>query len=190
MFSRIDELTEPPVIGKYYWVPTVNYPWFDRIQEWPVLLPRHEDAKILNFPAWHYHVDGRFLSARHWRWLDGWRRTYSAPKTREQVLNGAPLNNDDFPEHPPVRWCVRRCARIPAYALADTRIPKLVREAMPDAPARRCPNGRLICPHKGIDLTTVAPDADGNITCPGHGLRFRLDGSPLIVSEDARREWA
>jgi len=177
MFPRIDEITTPPVIGKYYWVPTVNYPWFDKLYEWPVLLPRHEDGKILGFKTWHYHVDGRFLSARHWRWLAGKSRHYRGSRTVEQILNGCPLNNSDFPNHPPVQNCVRRCARIPEYGLAQTAIPERVRAAMPNVPAHRCQD-RLICPHKGIDLTTIAPDADGNITCPGHGLRFTPDGAP------------
>ena len=36
------------------------------------------------------------------------------------------------------------------------------------------------CPHRGFDLTNIAPDKDGVITCPLHGLKFDKDSKKII----------
>lgn len=34
-----------------------------------------------------------------------------------------------------------------------------------------------------VDLRQVAPDSDGVVTCPGHGLQFKADtGEPVWIS--------
>ena len=42
MTQRIDELREPPVVGRFYLVPTVRYPYFrEKLEDWPVLGTRN-----------------------------------------------------------------------------------------------------------------------------------------------------
>lgn len=36
------------------------------------------------------------------------------------------------------------------------------------------------CPHRGFDLTNIAPDKDGVITCPLHGLKFDRHSKKII----------
>ena len=37
-----------------------------------------------------------------------------------------------------------------------------------------------ICPHRGADLSTFTPDADGCITCPLHGLKWHVETGKLV----------
>ena len=71
MIQRIDDLREPPVVGRFYMVPTVRYKWRYRMSDWPVIGPRHNDAMLLNFKPMHYHVDGRFITNAEYAWLEG-----------------------------------------------------------------------------------------------------------------------
>jgi hypothetical protein len=41
-----------------------------------------------------------------------------------------------------------------------------------------------ICPHKGINLNSIAPDADGNKVCPGHALKWDKFGNLIRRFED------
>lgn len=42
----------------------------------------------------------------------------------------------------------------------------------------------LKCPHRGIDLSSIAPDATGHVTCPGHGLRWHVPTRELAPIPD------
>ncbi len=36
------------------------------------------------------------------------------------------------------------------------------------------------CPHKNIPLVGLEPDSDGNVICPGHGLKWNLATGQLV----------
>jgi hypothetical protein len=61
--KRVSEITDEPVVGKFYMVPCVWY-----YGEWmPVIGPRHDDKEVIGFTDKHYHKDVRFVSDR---WID------------------------------------------------------------------------------------------------------------------------
>jgi nitrite reductase/ring-hydroxylating ferredoxin subunit len=37
----------------------------------------------------------------------------------------------------------------------------------------RAKGGRLLCPHRKVDLSNFPPDENGIVVCPLHGLRVR-----------------
>ena len=155
---------------------------------WPVLpSPLHHDKEYLDFPAWHFHVDGRYLTnyqnqaalgdlaARnkfgfHPMYISP-LVTFVRPGTHERIFN-----NEDVDR---VKSFLTGCRRTrllqqlrpmpptPAYSEAGSF--QRLFDAYPDPVAA---GGR--CPHKGADLTGLPCNSDGTVTCPLHGLRVRL----------------
>lgn len=177
--QRIDELSSPPIVGRYYLVPTVRYVWCSAGEaDWPVLLPRHEDAEHLQFEAWHYHADLRFIGDG--RLPQHWLRQYPAA---EAMISPISVFRGDPPgSMPDPVWRRRRCFReMPDFpwwwavepSQDGSRRAAVFRTFYAGFAGRQCPhNGRgWICPHKGIDLSGM-PVKEGLITCPGHGLRI------------------
>lgn len=175
--QRIDEMSEPPVVGRFYLVPTCRYEYYRRTDLWPVIGPRHEDAEIFNFPHQHYHVDGRFLTARQRTYLNRWGRHGD---DWVGTIGAAPLNvreewSGKVRPHPPLTWERRRCsdARVSYPWGGQPAVKKLRAHHATDK--LHCGDHGWICPHRGAHLGSVAPDAQGIITCPLHGLRWHAD---------------
>lgn len=171
--QKITELTEPPVLGHFYMVPTVEYQYFRRVRCWPVFLPKHADAEFFNFADQHYHIDPRFLSERDFEYCCDSRRS---PLAR---LQGSPLSRKGIRDgeyvhipHPAVVWRRRRCARLELpYVYA--RRPEI--QALAQAyEGQQCKGSKAgwICPHQHYAMGSLTPDAEGVITCPLHGLRI------------------
>lgn len=190
--QRVTELTSPPVIGKRYLVPTVEYIWGPGQRNktprpWPVLGPMHRDPE-LNFDLDHYHVDSRFVSERAYRSA----ANYSGGTVYRDVnvvFEGVPLNRADHHwddkgvrtrstiPHPPVVWRPLTCKR---ELHKVTRVPELARKIEASWVGKTCKRGKhgFICPHRNLPLGTIAP-VDGVITCPLHGLR--IDAATGVV---------
>lgn len=204
MIQRVTELTEPPVIGQRYLVPTVLYPWapgatkaerarrFDiPARPWPVLGNRHEDREHLGFPWMHYHVDSRFVTEREYKRVS--RYGVGHYEGAAVVFEGVPLNylgaeEDELGNrkplpHPPVVWKAMTCRR-PLHAV--TRVPELAAKLTPHYEGKVCKRGKagFICPHKNLSLGSM-PVVDGVITCPLHGLRIDAE-SGVVLAADAR----
>jgi hypothetical protein len=148
------------------------YPWAvvsEKPRAWPVIGPRHEDAKIIKFSHWHYHVDARFIAPRTWAFLE---RSWKGP---EYAVASTPLCWRPMPEHPPIVFKERRCWRNPIYLGKNAvLIPWLVKLQNAHAECRLLgPQKR--CPHQGAPLASVHADAYGIVTCPLHGLRWHAD---------------
>jgi hypothetical protein len=185
--ALLSDLREPPVVGRFYMVPTVpNYPWYGRRADWPVLGPLHEDAEFFNFPTPHFHVDLRFLSTHQIKFaarcLPG---RYASGDTEEDAAltaSAAPLNTNGEPV--PKRATLKRmkCRRASYSTTIDLYLsevrPKMEARYGSPAPAIRRADGRLLCPHRKADLSQFLPDADGIVTCPLHGLRVLCVPSP------------
>lgn len=167
--QRFDDLTEPPVVGQYYLVRCVKgwWGWPYRAGLWPVWGSLHEDGRFLNFPWVHYHLNRFFLSES-----DACDAINGPLQIRRN--NKEPGKNDALPEPVLRRLKCRQSVR-------DIRFP--IARALAGRPAWRtmydhfggeqCKRGNgWVCPHKGFDLGVMAPDADGTITCPLHGLRI------------------
>ena len=176
MTARIDQLTGPVEIGKYYLVPTVEAEWNGRVAPWPVIGPKHNDAHCLKFDHQHYHPDPRFIGPRRSDddWLF-WRMVAGAPiMTRDGTGRGGAINPGGLPN--PV-WKKRICRRLANPFLAE------MQEKAAKHDTWRCHfdewtgrqsrhDGRgWICPHRAVPLADHAP-VDGVITCPLHMLRI------------------
>jgi len=178
----LSDLREPPVVGRYYLVPVVqDYPWHGRVNDWPVIGPKHTDARFFNFADEHYHLDLRFLTARQEAWAAscaGWHRM-EGDRFRDGVIavSGAPLTyrGKTLPKGRPE--LMRRKCRHVSYpsVLPDfnTAFHKLQDAYGAPAEAIRLDDGRVLCPHQKADLTQFPRDANGIVQCPLHGLRVR-----------------
>ncbi len=172
-------------IGRYYDVPTVYAEYCRVTAYWPVIGEFHQDAEILEFPYWHWHLDARFVDAKSYNHLSrGWMR--KLPGRLERALPVMLLPNSSVritPETKPAvvmkrRKCVRSFVDAPymddAVWMADLEA----------AHARKqLANGH--CPHRGADLSTLPIDRHGCVECPLHGLRWHVETGRMVT----RKEW-
>lgn len=200
--QRITDLTEPPVIGQRYLVPTVLYVWgpgqrraerrwgADSVpRPWPVLGAKHNDSELLGFPYDHYHVDPRFLSEADWKRVQRYGQSRHGGSTT--IIEGVPLahtptyaadDNGNFgpvlTPHPPVEWLALTCRR-PMHK--PLRVPELAAKLEPHYAGQKCKHGKagFICPHRGFALGTIEA-VDGVITCPLHGLRIDAESGVVL----------
>lgn len=199
--QRVDEMTEPPVVGQVYLVPCVFIagPPGSRKQLrdgtgpkgcegmlpgwWPVIGPQHEDAAIFEFPHQHWHLDLRFLGkVQVANRMFG--REEGTEAERAARLLSRPLTNHGAlpaPEYRP-RRCMREQPDWNDFLAAThrTRRPdnmaKLDRvTAIKGQTLKTC----MVCPHRGLPLGSM-PVINGVITCPGHGLRWRADTGEVV----------
>lgn len=168
MIARVDQLSSPPIVGRFYLVPTVRGLYFGRTDDWPVTGPAHEDERFFNFPWRHFHIDIRFLSWRQRRHIEAHRPPFVC---LQRMVARSPLsefNNDRLPEPALGR---RHCWS------ADTTWPEphnpKVRNLQTHYAGDLCRRSAFgfVCPHRGARLGSIAP-VDGVITCPLHGLRI------------------
>lgn len=188
--SHIDDISGPPIVGKFYMVPAILMERFNGQGElwWPITGPMHTDADHFNFPWPHYHVDARFLTTRHVRgsaYDMGSRFTqcpYEAHLAAPVHAKYAQTNrNPPFPEPPKPELRRMRCARTgTGYPYGTSDAVQGLRKDHAGDTARRNAEGHLICPHRGARLDQLVPDAEGVITCPLHGLRFNADTGKCI----------
>lgn len=167
------DLREPPVVGKFYMVPAIeNYPYHGRVDSWPVIGPMHTDADFFDFRSAHYHVDARFITTRQEHFLLNRSPLYSL----EAIVGGYPLSSrgDELPKGRP-KLVRRKCRRaIYGYAYGGMEAVQRMRHHYGDPAAPiRLQDGRLLCPHRKVDLSQFPADAEGIVTCPLHGLRVR-----------------
>lgn len=172
----LSDLREPPVVGRYYMVPMVTFPWFGRVDHWPVLGPLHSDVEHFNFPTPHYHIDARFLTAHQAAFAA--RRDYASSPAyaAERAVQRSPLacRSAPVPTGRP-RLSRRKCRTDSVlYMFGSQDAVQALRAdyADPALPIRRA-DGRLLCPHRKVDLSSFPPDENGIVTCPLHGLRVR-----------------
>ena len=157
--------------GHKWRVPCVHGRWAyeGRARWWPVIGSIHEDAEIIGFPHHHYHVDLRFVAPSALTQFVRYHLRYALPLTL--LSERAPqvrlrTYHQPWPDYPFLRdgldyrpsWMEALEA-----AYAETRL--------------TCAR----CPHRGIPLDGpgIQTDAQGNRTCPGHGLVWRPDGTLL-----------
>jgi hypothetical protein len=180
MVQLLSELREPPVVGRFYVVPVIEgFPWGNKVADWPVLGPMHEDAEFFKFPRLHYHIDIRFIGMRLFRWA-----VRQLPRTRASgdleydlalTASAMPLNRTDkeLPSGRPTlqrRRCIRSSYTSPmGDQLPDAVLAMQKRYGVP-APAICKRDGRKLCPHRKVDLSQFPADENGIVVCPIHGL--------------------
>lgn len=181
----LSDLREPPVAGKFYMVPTVEYKLRGLTTAWPVIGPRHEDTADLNFPYLHYHLDGRFLSDRMLEAITYWGVTAQWAVATTILADPRCINTSEpvraeygsLPARPTLRQrkCRHSIFEYPASARAA-----LIKRVGEDRIGNRLGNpakaihtkdGRTLCPHRKVDLSSLPRDAEGMVNCPLHGPR-------------------
>lgn len=173
------DASAPVVRGRSYNVPCIHYTWHARLDWWPVLGPRHKDKAFLGFGHWHYHIDGRFLTADQRRHV---RRQWAFNIVKgdiASIIEAFPLNqiSSPLPEAPTLRHL--KCWRADIGHYQHSHQPGIHKIAMHFA-GRRCPSSDhgWVCPHQATPLGSIKP-VDGVITCPLHGLR--IDAATGVV---------
>jgi nitrite reductase/ring-hydroxylating ferredoxin subunit len=176
-------------VGKFYRVPCVywNHREWQAPRWWPILGDWHEDAELINFPAHHFHIDARFVAPRH-----------KTPERREAFLKECvrwPIQRDAIliingrfkapnpdTSAPSISYRWRKCQRaeftvLRGQAYRDHFIPFWMQRLEDHYQAIELK--RPICPHKGAPLNGPT-DAEGCVTCPLHGLRFKESTGCLV----------
>lgn len=170
----LSSLREPPVVGRYYQVPVIeDYIYFNRRDRWPVLGPLHTDKEHFGFTSPHYHVDARFLTARQRAYVARQVAFHHLSDPVSGATQGFPLNRREEPLPPGRPHLARlKCTQVMIpYLFGHQKPVQALRGdySFPALPIRK-PDGRLLCPHRKVDLSTFLPDEQGRVTCPLHGL--------------------
>ncbi len=164
----IRELTEPAQIGGFYWVPCIKAKKYsDKTLRillayqgmWmPVVGGFHEDPEISPKLGLHIHPDWRFVPDRVLE-----RFVYP----HEGVI----MHSRDMEDMTLVlkRRKMQRTFIFPSN-LCQVLEPVYVGKE----------SGCAVCPHRGVSLAGLNPDAEGNVICPGHGLKVR-QATGLVV---------
>ena len=154
----------------------------------PIIGPSHEDREFIRFPMEHWHVDYRFLPERQRREHNNVFAipvTHVWPDVPDADGSGIPLAElaaGKFPLESYLRTMRRRFG-VPypgypgphrAFWLPELQAAYGDEHLGPD----------LVCPHRGLPLEGMLPDAEGCVTCPGHGLRWHLESGALRPQED------
>lgn len=182
MIQNIEDLTEPPTVGKFYMVPCVEVRERHDLMTptgWlPVTGPKHEDKEHIKFPWQHWHYDIRFLSEQQLSgtWL-------SADRIFGHVIKTTIIVAGEVRPIPCISekttLCRLKCRReMPAYPhhLAERSFGPELRAAYA---TKRVICGK--CPHKGVPLSSLPREPGTNVvTCPGHGLRWDLTTGSLV----------
>jgi hypothetical protein len=185
---RITDLTDAPVVGQFYVVPTIcGALWHDgQLADWPVLLPGHADAQFFpHFPWSHHHVDPRFVDRRWWKELGSLKPGASEDARAEKSLQSWPVSLRDRLGPPaPIVWRRRKCQRSAvAYQHHDKEPPRSLKAHFA---GQQCARNRTgwVCPHQHYALGSIAP-AGGVITCPMHGLQIDVETGRVLAADGA-----
>lgn len=154
-------------IGCFYKVPTVRGKIYHVDRDWPVLGPKHEDAKYISFPYQHFHVDWRFVPERDLKQITS---GHLSPLLGLPLVEGVGLLNALLP--PPVirrRQCHRGFPIFPRAIWDGNLQAAFAEHKLKD----------MICPHRGLPLNGCPMDGD-IVTCPGHGLKWNVRTGELV----------
>lgn len=152
--------------GQSYRVPGILLEVGGQSAWWPVLTTTpHRDSVYIQSKGRHFHFDVRFLPDSLFPLRLGPESKVDTPQEMMCKIKTV------YGKAPEVTWQEAICYR-----------------EMPDFPSHLAPWSRalaegyrectlrpgLVCPHQGISLDGLPSDADGNVVCPGHGLRWNL----------------
>lgn len=138
--------------------------------EWvPLIGEKHCDAEIINFPIEHYHVDWRFVTTGKFKRV---KERYW-PKEHNYYL-AIVMATHAFSEIKTIRLKMLR--QMPDYP-NPVRFTHELEAHYKNATAKK-----HRCPHQGADLSSIAPNDQGQIVCPLHGLRFCQKSLKLITT--------
>ena len=180
-------LPETPIVGRRYLRPCVRASWPRTQPKWiPVVGTLHKDTEHLHADFLHIHVDHRFLcdrdrqralrEAEDYERFDGVNPVFMIPISK--VVPAGTVQTITVEEairsnHPVEKWLsVRRRPYLGPYPEYPQVERTSWRLGLTAAYADHQLTDGHIGPHQGTDLTGIAPDDDGVVTCPLHGLRW------------------
>lgn len=171
MIQRVSELDHEPIVGKHYLVPCIiDGP----LRSWrPVIGPPHNDIEHFNFKAEHYHYDWRFLDDLE---IQVMANMMDRPLTSPGALMSA-IARVTTPKLKRLK-CLRRMPEfgLDYLGLHSRKVYAKFEQHYASQHIASC----LKCPHRGMDLSQLPQDAQGNVVCNGHGLSFNLKTRRLV----------
>jgi hypothetical protein len=174
--QKVDELDTPPILGKYYLVPTIR-----AFGSWiPIVGNAHDDVE-LGIKQAHFHKDTRFLSVRKHKAV---LRDVGCVEPYDMAL----IIQEQYTDRREVVYTKMRCNReqliFPAIPdlEKDKNFPRFERIYM-DKKLSKCQR----CPHRGIDLRSIPADGNGVKICPGHGLAWNVETGALVPRYDVNK---
>lgn len=178
IMERIDELKEPPIIGKKYLVPCIiessgKYYSTDEsvyygtktkpiMYVYPIINHPHTDFESGQYYI-HYHVDYRFVHMKGLIPVNKDKRYEFAPNIRFNLVDEEYSRFAlGWNKSPRIEYHPLRCIRLNNLGIAgDVSRAKMKHQCIH--------KGK--CPHRGYDLSQEVA-INGIITCPLHGLEF------------------
>lgn len=151
-----------------YQVPCASLPGerWGGLEYVPLLGTLHEDAEIIGFPAWHIHVDTRFIPEK-----ESWIANFYGIDTPFPVAysDGAPRIGATATLS--VLPLVAQRAQPMEFPLNVAGWQILLEERYKD-----CRVSGGLCPHRQIPLLAGRDVGNGVRQCPGHGLCWDSSG--------------
>lgn len=168
--KKISEVPNP-IVGKFYLVPCVEVlspyvAYYKKGEFAPMMGEPHTDSEIgVNFL--HYHYDWRFVNLQK-QGAAFFMNPYSP------AINLDPSGRGINPFSKEIVCKKKRLRRLtvdfPGF-LAKTLEPLYRESALVDC---------RTCPHRGFDLGNIPPGEDGNVICPGHGLKWDKGSGRMV----------
>lgn len=162
----IRTLAQPAQVGKFYSVPHIKIKAGHKYYSlayyglWmPILGDIHEDPEISNDLGAHVHPDWRFVPHR------------VICRLGERVKPNIVITSTDIEIKSPV---MKRRKMLREFTFPDI----LCKVLEPIYVGKN--SGCAKCPHRGISLGSQAPDGDGCVICPGHGLKVVLKTGEVV----------
>ncbi|MGL5881441.1 MAG: Rieske (2Fe-2S) protein [Xenococcaceae cyanobacterium] len=185
--EKVDELTFPPIVGKYYWVPCVKVTYDLKTILVPIRGELHADPEINPSLEDHWHYDVRFLSKNLIKFIYTYsHQDFSGIEDFYTKVFSPQFESSKYKITNCKRKCLRKDVRYPIYhppkpnnSFLHSSIRRIeFRDRLYDlysGQELQCGS----CPHKGYSLASVAANSDGVKECPLHGLNFDCKGKVI-----------
>ena len=198
MTQRIDQLTEPPRVGRSYNVPCLvpqsfeaetnpleSNPLLSEAEKlWlsgmrPVLLPHHADPE-LGEPIGHYHIDLRFLSAsRLQAFTEFAEGTIKNTLDFHDLLGFVNVHQQGVSDEVfALEWRHLKCHRTIPKTPLDRPLNRRGFEYLQSFIGKPLDCGR--CPHRGVSVAAAPRQEGSQVVCPGHGLIIDLKKGQVV----------
>ena len=193
--SNIPSLPDQLVIGQIYLRPCVRTKWLIAEPSWiPVIGSIHSDPEHVKADFEHIHTDYRFLpTAIREQVEDDLQKSNKIfnihpvyvtpisqvwPENYEQMAEIEAVIAAGVPEN---TWLkIQPCEYLGPYPSYPVHLTPWIKELSKAHAGDKLIDGK-ICTHQGTDLSGIAPDSNGVITCPLHGLTWSARTKKIVM---------
>lgn len=162
--QKVSELTEPPVVGKFYLVPCAEGDYYTH----PIIPIWHDDIEI-GITDSHYHRDVRFISDED---LEPMSERYWGLGREVATMGNILRSCTDGPLL--ITWHRRKCRREMPIMSPVRNFVALESKYV----GRKALCGK--CPHRGFSLESLPQDENGLVICNGHGLAIDMKKGEVV----------